>query len=553
MKNKLKYSFIENGYHLNPLRVKKDTYKVEAYRLWYEGDINKLIAYYKQGKDARAKREATPNQKMNEISNLMTPTFLRLAPTGNHLSIGGLIVPNNFTIYHNPVASVISRAKADLLASTKPIITVSIPNQKRLSESLQELVEKISEANDQEVSFQQEIETASYSGGVAYKPILDPDFSELPLYQTYDKGSFIVNKVYDKAVSVVFIDKFDTEDDGIYTLYSEHGKGYVIYSLINEDAKEVELTTLPETAHLRDLSYVDEENNPLDILLAVYVENKPGFRSDYENSIDDFQALDETYSKMMDFLRKTSASRVVSENSLKTDHEGNAIVPSSYDSNYIVQWDNSAGEAESINQLQALPDVNNPIQGYMNAMEGIYRQISAVSGLSVKTLSGNDSGGANESGQALLVRENQDLKTRENMAVIYGSALKKLFKLLIMLKDPIQLGQQVIKVKTYKDLEVQVEFYNPAQPTFEQVGEEVSFLLDGGLIDLHTALVRLWVETGRKTEVEVEEMLRAIEGERRTFKDFVDSEAEDILNEDEEEDILEEDKEEEEEDIDGDK
>ena len=550
MNQQLKYSFIQNEGYKNKQKILKDTYKVKEYELWYKGNINELLAFYKQGMDHRNRREAMTGKDIYNTHESFTPSFYKLVPTGNDNNIGGYNQLNNFTVYHNPVANVISRAKSDLIASTAPIITVSLPNQVRETERLQALIEEIAEANEYDVSLQQEVEYASFSGGITYKPILDPEFSELPLYQTYHKGQFFLNKKYDKTLSVVFIDEYET-DENTYTLYSEHGRGYVNYVLVDKNNEVVPLNTIPEISDLKPIQFKDKDGNDIKDLMAVYVENKPGFRSDYENSIDDFMALDENYSKMMDFLRKTTATRVVSESVLKMTQDGHPIVPSVYDSNFLIKWDNTSGEVDPVNELQALPDVNNPIQGYARAMDQIYHQISTVSGLSVKTLSGQDMGGANESAEALIIRENQDLRTRENMIVVYNNALKKLYKLLLMLTDMEVIGDTVI-VNPYNDLQINIEFYNPASPTFSQIAEEVSFLLDNGLIDNYGALERLWIDTGRKTKEEVEKMLQAIEGNRSQVMDFIQSEADKIMEEEDEEDILNED-EEEEEDIDGDK
>ena len=70
---------------------------------------------------------------------------------------------------------------------------------------------------------------------------------------------------------------------------------------------EAPLSTLEETSELQDLVFIDKNTNePIDFMMAVYKENKPGARSDYENCIDDFHAIDETYSNLMNLIRKSS-------------------------------------------------------------------------------------------------------------------------------------------------------------------------------------------------------------------------------------------------------
>jgi hypothetical protein len=79
-----------------------------------------------------------------------------------------------------------------------------------------------------------------------------------------------------------------------------------------------------------------------------------------------------------------------------------------------------------------------------------------------------------------------------------------------------------IYVDTFDELEIFVEFYNPATPTFEQTVTEVRSLLDGGLIDLKTALYRLWVDTKLKSEEEVDAMYLILQGQFSTEKEMLD-------------------------------
>jgi len=277
--------------------------------------------------------------------------------------------------------------------------------------------------------------------------------------------------------------------------------------------------------------------------MAVYIENKPGFRSDYENSIDDFQALDEAYSKMMDFIRKTVATRVVSESVLKHTDDALPIIPPVYDCNFLIRWDNKAGTSEEINELQALPDINNPVQGYISVMNELQKSIARTVGLSFKTITGEDLGGANASADALAIRENIDFRTRENMVVSWSEGLNKLYKLLLVLTT-VEIKGNDVYVNSLEDIEISTEFYNPSTPTFEQEVEEVNKLIEYGLIDHLEGLTRLWVDTGRKSQQEVEEMYLKIQGKQTEEELKLEEIKQEILNEQPQEEIEEEEDEE---------
>ena len=527
--NNIKYSFINNEKYKDTKKILKDTNKVEEYRVWYNGQINEILSFYKRNQDVRNYLDANLPDTYTAGSGMFTPSFLKLVPIGDSYNAGGYYQVNNFTVHHSPVANVISRVKAALIASTSPIVTIE-SDKVREQKMLQELCDMIFKENNFGTSFQKDIETCSYSGGVAYKPILDQEFSDIPLYQVYSKGSFLINTKYDKVVSIVFMDEL-VKDRKKYILYSEHGRGFVLYTLVEKSgSRVVPLSTLEETRDLQNLTYIDKTTGePLDLLLGVYVENKPGFRSDYENVIDNFQAIDEIFSKYMDFLRKTTATRIVSESQLKTTIEGEVIIPPIYDANFLVRWNNSSAEANEVNELQALPDVQNPIMGYITAKNDNYEDISSSVGLSVKALASKDLSGANQSGDALAIRENVDFRTRENMVVIWSEALRKLFKLLLVLSTT-EATESNMTVETLDDIDIQVEFYNPSTPTFEQEVEECARLLEAGLMDHYGVLERLWLDSGRKTEEEVKAMYQKIVNQEEKENQQMEQTKDDIMN-----------------------
>jgi len=538
MKNLQKYAYVNTDKCLNLKAIQEANRKPSEYKLWYEGNINEILKYYKTSRDIYAGNNST-----------YTPSFMRLVPVGYAVNIGGATQPNNFTVYHNPLANIISRAKTGLLFSTAPVITLQSKSKSR-TEAYQEILDDIVKENELPSVLQTAAEYESYSGAVGFKPILDPDFSDYPLVQVYPKEEMIVNRKYGKVMSIIFMDEFSDKDDK-FVLFSEYGKGYVKYRLVSKDNEiDVPMTRLEETAGLQDLYFYDNEGNVLDILLAIYKENRPGGRSDYENSIDDFNAIDEAYSNMMNYIRKTSPKRVISESTLKKSDTGEVMIPSIYDTDLIIRWDNTPDASKEVNETQSTADLNSSIQGYLATMAEIQRNIARTVGLSIKTIMGEDPAGANASGDALSIRENIDLKTRDNMKIEWDITLNKLTKLLMILTTQNIKGTDIY-VDTMDELEMLVEFYNPSTPTFEQMVTEVRSLLDGGLIDLKTALYRLWVDTKLKSSEEVDAMYLVLQGQFKTEQEMLDAAVEEEAPEEEKEPEEEEETEEEPEDKEG--
>lgn len=515
-----KYSYLlNNKINKNLLGNTEDAVSVREHRLWYLGDINRLLAFYKQGEGFN---------KYNQ-SGMYTPNFFKLAPVGHAYDIGGAIQANNFTVYHNSIPSVISRAMSNLIFAKEPIFNIPLANEK-LKDLLEARLDTVLINNKIGTLLQTAAETESYSGAIAFKPVIDKDFSELPILQLYAKDEIIVNKKYGKVISIVFIDPFKDKKGNTNYLLSEYGKGFILYKVLTSGNKLVDPKDTDEYKDLENLEFNDSKGNRVDVLLAVYKENKPFAISDYYNTVDDFMAVDEVYSNLMNFIRKTSPKRIVSSSTFKTFVDGNPIVPSVYDSDLIVNWDSSPSlDNKTINELQTSPELASAVSAYREAMKEILTGISRDVGLSLKTLLNESSAGANSSAEALIVRDEVDLKTAELKAIGWKEALEQLYKVLLILETATFKGE-VLEIDPLDDIKILVELYNPAKPTFSQVVQEVKDLLDAGLIDELGALERLWVEHGYKTKEEVLEIYQLIKGNTTKPSDFLLSRINEITN-----------------------
>ena len=245
---------------------------------------------------------------------------------------------------------------------------------------------------------------------------------------------------------------------------------------------------------------------------------------------------------MMNYIRKTAPKRVVSSNTFKKNDEGTPIVPSVYGQDLVVLWNDMSTDDKEVNTIQTTPEINNAISAYISAMREIYENIGRTVGLSSKTILGDTAAGANASGEAIALRENIDLRTRENKLIGWKETLDKLYRLLLILNSSEYLDDSFVKVNLYKEVEIITEFYNPATPSFSEEINEVKSLLDAGLIDEYTALRRIWYETGRKSEEEVEQMWKSLNGQRNWKPEPIKI---DITEETKEDEEVEDDKEEE--------
>lgn len=493
------------SYFTDANKYNKDIQQLRAlneFKVWFSGDSENLLRYYKRGEYLKDK------QLSGQLdSSLMTKNFYMLAPVGNQFNVAGGYQLNNFSVLHRPLAKVISRTFAVLIAGQAPEVIVTAKNKQR-TKDLQLTINDILDNNAFDAKMQLACEYESYSGAVAFKPIISEDV-DTPLFQIYPRERFIINESFESILnSIVFIDYFNHEQD-TYTLLSEYGRGYIRYKLIDKNSNEKPLSTIEELSDLHDIELYTADNQPYNKVLAVMQKNRGTGESDYKDQIDNFQAVDEAFSIMINLIRKSQPKRVISESVLVhgQDANGNAIysMPDSYDSDVVVMWDNKReGSQEEVNELQPTPDIKNPIEAYRNTIDSALLDIASSVGLSSKTLSGVEDAGANASAEALGLRSNVDYRTRDLKIQSWRKSLIDLIKLMLTLNS---LDGQTA-TDTYDDIDIQINFYDPAnfqvgKPVLKQKLDTIKVAYDSGLIDLDGALQYIWSDTMSPEEIEI--------------------------------------------------
>ena len=454
-----------------------ELYELQENRIWYKANKDTLLRFYKT---TRRNNQLYPIQD-----------FYRLTP-------------GNIPIQHYPLADMITKTMVNLVFSEKPVITFETGIQKRDKE-LNKILDEIYDDNNLSSLVQCAAELESYSGAVAFKPVLDPDFSDYPIIMAYPKEDFEVIKRYNRVQAIIFKDYYK-KDKKEYVLYTECGIGYIKYQLYEmeknkqEGKNVVPLSTLPETKGLKPLKFRTSDGKPLRQLLAVYKENKTNATSDYSGIIDDFQALDEIYTNMVNYIRKSKVKVYMPENMCQKNAKGETIVPYDYDSDYTILYDNNP-EGTPQEAKRDVIDIQNTIGGYTNAFNEVLKHAVLNTGLSLSSI-GYDISGANASGEALAIREKVSMRTRSEKIHRWDEALQQLSRLVVALQTYNVAGDEIV-IENMFDYNVLVSFAEYEAPTFESVVESLVMAKDGGLIDLETALHRLWDDEYSEEEIQI--------------------------------------------------
>ena len=463
-------------------------------RIWYHAKKDNLFRFYKT---------SHPTNRIYPIQE-----FYR-------------IVPGNYPVVHYPLADLITKTMVGLIFSEKPVITMDTGNKSR-DEELDQLLEKVFNENDIEVLLQKAAELESYSGAVAFKPVLDPEFSDYPIIIPYPKEDIELVRKYNRVSAVIFKDYYEKEKNK-YVLYTECGKGYIDYKLMKlkdggSKPEEVPLDTLEETTGLKRLDFVGKNGQRLNQLMCVYKENKTNATSDYTGIIDDFQALDEVYSNMLNFIRKSKIHTYLPENMCRKDEKGNTVKPFDYHSDYTILYDSNP-EGTETQMTRDVVDIQNTIDGYITTFNEILKHAVLTTGLSTASI-GYDISGANASGEALSIREKVSMRTRSEKVHRWTCALTELSKLIIAFQNMI-IGEVITLPEEVFEYEVLVAFAEYESPSMDAVVESLSAAKEAGLIDTDTALKRLWED--EYSEEEIELMKLNIQEEQKAAQKLIDS------------------------------
>ena len=173
---------------------------LNEFKVWYKGEAESILKYYKRGEHLQDKQASGQSD-----TTLMTRGFYQLAPVGNQFNVAGGYQINSFSVLHRPLPKVICRTFAVLIAGQAPEVIASTKSKER-TKAIQDKIDDILELNSFSSKLQLAAEYESYSGAVAFKPILSEDVDS-PLFQIYPKDRFIINESFESILnSVVFID-----------------------------------------------------------------------------------------------------------------------------------------------------------------------------------------------------------------------------------------------------------------------------------------------------------------------------------------------------------
>lgn len=435
-------------------------YRMMENKVWASANADNLLTFY----------------KLNQEGGMLIQDRLRFWQW-----VGGINVPK----LHYPAPTALLQHIKSLLFSEAVNVYVTVGDEskdKELNKRVKELLADIDFDNKlQEGSFFE-----GYSGTLGVKFIIDGDVHDKPIIELYPRERMEIATKYGKTQEIIFKDAYKVKDED-YVLWSHYGIGYVDYTLYDKDKKEVPLRRVPELADLERKEFGAK------IPTAIYKKNKavnseepdsPYGGSDFEGVIDLFHQIDEIYSTLALYIRRSRPTMMIDESLLPVSLDGKrTVTPKEYEHDLIKV---RSVEENKDKIYRSTPEIKT--EQYMNSIRDLNKAVYQTVGMSYATV-GLEGVGANLSGEALGRIERSTIIMREAKIKLWIPFIQELVKLLLIYDD--LLNKKVI-IDTYENVDIQVEFAEYNSQSFKELVAQFGEAKLKGLADTETAVNRIY-------------------------------------------------------------
>jgi len=431
--------------------------------LWYRGDPSELDQFYKQLASATG-------------DSVAASRFWAAVPSADL-----------------QIRKIHSGLPALIIDRITDIVTADFDGVELEAEDQQRRWDEISEDNRFPELLGESITETLVAGDGAFKLVVDPEVSPLPIIEFYSGERVEYRQVRGRLQEVVFLSEY-TYRDKTYRLEETYGRGYIRTRLFDDQGREVPLGTVPETAKL-----VPEVTYAGDFLMAVPMRffkspKWPGRgKSIFEAKADSFDALDEVISQWIDAIRAGRVQKYIPEDLIPRDpRTGATLRPNPFDNQFIkigaVMAEDAKGQITTVQ-----PDIAYEafVEGYANALDMCLQGIisPATLGIDLKKT---------DNAEAQREKEKTTLYTRSKIIDALNEVIPRLVDVALKVQDTMQRrapGEYLASVK----------FGEYASPDFGTVVETVGKARSFGIMSIERAVEELygdsWTDEEKAAEV----------------------------------------------------
>lgn len=476
-----RYTFIMNPDDISARKVKEN-------RIWYIGDANELLNYYRVQKIYGNNEEPIYNENRRQY-------FWAISTSETHIK---------------RVHSGVPRAIITALTNV-----IGVPNITVNGKEIPQLLEAI---GFQDLLMQRAIPLTMAEGWGAFKIIIDPNTKLFrhPIVKYYEANAvkFIVRN--GKKIGCIFKDFYQLKDKNYMLVdvrrLDDEGNScieYKLYQLENGDnTEEVPLSTIPELATLTDLKIPQYRHMLAVPCVFMNDPDNPDYgRSFYDGKIDLFDDLDQSLSQRSQTCRVSTPVEYYPVDLLEKAQNGKAIMPSVYNRQFIEK----PGIPNGDGSVDAKIDTSQP---NLNFEQYNQEQLSLVNMIMFGLISPATMGinvSKTDSGSSQREKEKTTIMTRNAIMSANIPIIRELVQIVLDFDDYINKG-----ILPNEDREISVKFNEFANPSFESLSKVLYPMWVSGAISTRMYVNKLYgsslAEEDKEAEIKALDDLRKAEG-----------------------------------------
>ena len=460
--NSERYSFIQDSEDIAKSRI------IE-YKIWYLGDSDELLNYYTNEQLYGTWSEPIYNRNKRNYfwSQSSVETGIKRVHSG---------IPN-------AIITTLTNA-------------IGIPRIMRNRNQRDETLVGIMKSNNfVHLINQRQMPLTMAQGWGAFKVSINKDLSKHPIIQYYHAEN--VEFAYNSGIlcGIIYRD-FYRQNNKDYVLYETRrikgGDSIIEYELFqldkNNDIKPVPLSTIPSLEGLQNI-VIPGFNKILGVPSIFLYDplNEAYGRSLFAGKIDLFDDLDQILSQESQTVRVSTPVEYIPTDMLERDSQtGNVKIPSKFNRQYVQTTGITNGDGNNISQIYTTqPDLN--FEQYNLEAKAVLSYI--LNGILSPASLGIDLS-KRDNAEAQREKEKVTIMTRNNIIDRQTTIINDLLSLCLALQEYMDTGNITIQ-----DYDLNIDFEEFANPSFESQLETLSSAWISGAISTEVYVDLLWRDT----------------------------------------------------------
>ena len=469
----------------NPENVQKR--KIQECKWWYYGDSDELLNFY---------------TAMATYGNAEEPIYNR----NKSKYFWGINPKEDIKRVHSGIPHVM----VDTLVNIIGTATYTC-------DGYQEVLDKIIKDNKLNIKInQQQMPMTLALGYGAFKPVINPDLSSVPLIEWYDAEDVNFIRKNGVLIGIVYKDYYTYQNRDYVLLETRRtakGDSYIEWELFrlekNNEVKKVPLNTIPQLADLNPEGLkITGLNIPLGVDSVYFWDmlNKDYGRSIYSGKIDLFDDLDQILSQDSQTVRVSTPVEYYPRDLLERNGKtGQPLMPKVYNRQYVAYDSYPNGDGQSNDKIYTTQPMLNFTQYSADAMDKLTYILSGV--LSPSSFGLNVS--LKDNAEAQREKEKTTIMTRDNIISSQEDIMRRLLSMCLMMEEYMRTGNITIR-----DYEISVKFSSFANPSFESLSQTLTPMFNSGAISTEMYVEKLYGDSLSKKEKE-KEILRLNEQKQK--------------------------------------